>query len=236
MSRALPNHVVMVPSDQAKNWMVSFLPDLTFRGPELLILLKPRINSLDGICFFQNGNPHFDDQNQQNGFQNQQSGSQNRQRGTQNQQSGTQNQQSGKARINKSGRATYMQRMLFWNEVQYCPPTPHDECTSKEVWKMWSCCDIRGFLDRSQAGRSRSFDKFNGIHADQQRRGAQWTCGTEPDNESTDKKRKTKMEYLKEDRKVRSATKSKKDVNRSFKDQFLTQKKNIFNLSSGSEE
>ena len=24
MSRALPNHVVMVPSDQAKNWMVSF--------------------------------------------------------------------------------------------------------------------------------------------------------------------------------------------------------------------
>ena len=108
MSRALPNHVVMVPSDQAKNWMVSFSPDLTFRGPELLILLKPRINSLDGICFFQNGNPHFDDQNQQNGFQNQQSGSQNRQRGTQNQQSGTQNQQSGKARINKSGRATYM--------------------------------------------------------------------------------------------------------------------------------
>ena len=74
----------------------------------MLILLKPRINSLDGICFFQNGNPHFDDQNQQNGFQNQQNGSQNRQRGTQNQQSGTQNQQSGKARINKSGRATYM--------------------------------------------------------------------------------------------------------------------------------
>ena len=50
---------------------------------------------------------------------------------------------------------------------------------------------------------------------------------TEPDKESTDKKRKTKMEYLKEDRKVKSATKSKKDVNRSFKDQFLTQKKNI---------
>ena len=53
---------------------------------------------------------------------------------------------------------------------------------------------------------------------------------TEPDKECTDKKRKTKMEYLKEDRKVKSATKSKKDVNRSFKDQFLTQKKNIFNL------
>ena len=77
-------------------------------GPELLILLKPRINSLDGICFFQNGNPHFDDQNQQNGSQNQHSGSQNQQRGTQNQQRGAQNQQSGKARNNKSGRATYM--------------------------------------------------------------------------------------------------------------------------------
>ena len=51
---------------------------------------------------------------------------------------------------------------------------------------------------------------------------------TEPDKECTDKKRKTKMEYLKEDRKVKSATKSKKDVNRSFKDQFLTQKKEHF--------
>ena len=50
---------------------------------------------------------------------------------------------------------------------------------------------------------------------------------TEPGKESTDKKRKTKLQYLKEDRKVKSATKSKKDVNRSFKDQFLTQKKNI---------
>ena len=31
---------------------------------------------------------------------------------------------------------------------------------------------------------------------------------TEPDKESTEKKRKTKMEYLKEERKVKSATKS----------------------------
>ena len=44
------------------------------------------------------------------------------------------------------------------------------------------------------------------------------------------KRRKTKTEYLKEERQVKPATKSTKDVTRSFKDQFLTSKKNISNL------
>lgn len=48
--------------------------------------------------------------------------------------------------------------------------------------------------------------------------------------ETSAKKRKTKTEYLKEERQVKPATKSTKDVTRSFKDQFLTSKKNISNL------
>ena len=48
--------------------------------------------------------------------------------------------------------------------------------------------------------------------------------------DSSVKKRKTKSEYLKEEREIKPASKSKKDVTRSFEDQFLTLKKNISNL------
>ena len=48
--------------------------------------------------------------------------------------------------------------------------------------------------------------------------------------EAASEKRKTKCEYLKVERKTKSAQKSKKDMTRSFKDQFLTLKKNISNL------
>ena len=44
------------------------------------------------------------------------------------------------------------------------------------------------------------------------------------------KKRKTKIEYLMDERQVKSSSKTQKEVNRSFKDLFLTQKKNVSNL------
>ena len=43
------------------------------------------------------------------------------------------------------------------------------------------------------------------------------------------KKRKTKIEYLMDERKVKSSSKTQKEVNRSFKDLFL-KKKNVSNL------
>ena len=44
------------------------------------------------------------------------------------------------------------------------------------------------------------------------------------------KKRKTKIEYLMDERQVKSSSKRQKEVNQSFKDLFLTQKKNVSNL------
>ena len=44
------------------------------------------------------------------------------------------------------------------------------------------------------------------------------------------KKRKTKIEYLMDERQVKSSSKTQKEVNRLFKDLFLTQKKNVSNL------
>ena len=59
MSRALPNHVVMVPSDQAKNWMVSFFTRFDVSGTRIVDSTQTQNQQSGWYLFFSEWQPPF---------------------------------------------------------------------------------------------------------------------------------------------------------------------------------